>query len=136
VQETFLGALRSLHQVDPTRPFGAWLHGICRNHLYRFLQRRMKGRSRQQALVDQAMAESLAETDDEDSARRMLALRHCLEGMEAGQRELLDQRYRDQIPVQDLASQLNTTPGSISMRLLRLKAALARCIRSRLESNR
>jgi RNA polymerase sigma-70 factor (ECF subfamily) len=129
VQETFLGALRSLPQVDPERPFGAWLHGICRNQLNRFLLRRSDRRSRQQALVDQVLAEQVA--DDEADVSRIDALRRCLEQLGTEQRALLNARYHDGIAVQDLASRSGTSPNGISMRLLRLKEALARCIGQR-----
>lgn len=134
VQETFLGALRSLHLVDPERPFGAWLHGICRNQLNRFLLKRIDGRSRQQALVDRALTEALPEADDPADEGRIAALRRCLDQLGPEQRELLSARYRDQIAVQDLAARRGTSPNGISMRLLRLKEVLARCIGQRLEA--
>lgn len=126
VQETFLGALRSLPQVDPDRPFGAWLHGICRNQLNRFLLRRSGRRSRTQALVDRALTQDVVE-DDADLAR-IEALRHCLGRLGDEQRTLLSARYGDGVAVQDLARRTGTSPNGLSMRLLRLKETLARCI--------
>lgn len=130
VQETFLGALRSLPQVDPERPFGAWLHGICRNQLNRFLLKRSNRRSRTQTLIDRTLAQDVVDDDDPDLGR-IDALRHCLGQLGDDQRALLSARYRDGVAVQDIAKQTGTSPNGLSMRLLRLKEALARCIGQR-----
>lgn len=125
VQESFVDAWRALDRFDQTREFGPWLRTICRNRTLKFLRDRLPRRRRELALVDEALiAAPLSELADD----RLVALRRCLERLDAEHRRLLEQRFADGIPVQELALALGKSPNAVSMILLRLKDALQRCV--------
>jgi RNA polymerase sigma-70 factor (ECF subfamily) len=131
VQEAFIDAWRGLPRFEPGREFGPWLRTICRNRVAKFLRDRLPTRRRELALVDAALLEQPVAPED-DGERRLSALRACLAELDAAHRDLLAARYRDDVAVQALASDLGKTPNAVSMILLRLKAALMRCVGNRL----
>lgn len=125
VQESFVDAWRALDRFDQTREFGPWLRTICRNRTLKFLRDRLPRRRRELALVDEALiAAPIPELADD----RLVALRRCLEHLDAEHRRLLEQRFADGIPVQELALALGKSPNAVSMILLRLKDVLQRCV--------
>lgn len=125
VQESFVDAWRALDRFDQTREFGPWLRTICRNRTLKFLRDRLPRRRRELALVDEALiAAPIPELADD----RLVALRRCLEHLDAEHRRLLEQRFADGIPVQELALALGKSPNAVSMILQRLKDVLQRCV--------
>lgn len=125
VQDSFVDAWRGLDRFDQTREFGPWLRTICRNRTLKFLRDRLPQRRRELALVDEALiAAPMAEVTD----GRLAALRRCLEQLDAEHRRLLEQRYANDVAVQDLAVALGKSPNAVSMILLRLKSVLQRCV--------
>ena len=125
VQESFVDAWRALDRFDQRREFGPWLRTICRNRTLKFLRDRLPRRRRELALVDELLiAAPVSEPGDD----RLAALRRCLEQLDADHRRLLEQRFAEGAAVQDLALALGKSPNAVSMILLRLKAALMRCV--------
>ncbi|HEX3135265.1 MAG TPA: sigma-70 family RNA polymerase sigma factor [Planctomycetota bacterium] len=125
VQESFVDAWRGLDRFDQTREFGPWLRTLCRNRTLKFLRDRLPKRRRELALVDDALiAAPMVEPVD----GRLAALRRCLELLDADHRRLLEQRYGNDVAVQDLAVALGKSPNAVSMILLRLKSVLQRCV--------
>jgi RNA polymerase sigma-70 factor, ECF subfamily len=131
VQEAFIDAWRGLPRFDAEREFGPWLRTVCRNRVARFLRDRLPQRRRELALVDAALIASPSEPDDAAAEQRLDALRHCLESLDEAHRRLLAMRYLDAVAVQDIATALGKSPNGVSMMLIRLKAALMRCIAGR-----
>lgn len=132
VQEAFIDAWKGLGSFDPTREFGPWLRTICRNRLRQFLRDRLPRRRRELALVDEALAAGPPLEEDEGEAR-LGALRACLAALPEEHRRVLSLRFVEELAVQDIAAALAKSPNAVSMVILRLKAALARCIAQRLE---
>ncbi len=132
VQEAFIDAWKGLARFDPQREFGPWLRTICRNRVNRFLRDRLPTRRRELALVDEALIEREAASDDDGAERKLTALRICLDALDAAQRRLLAMRYHDEVAVQEIATALGKSPNGVSMMLLRLKAALMKCVAARL----
>jgi len=128
VQESFVDAWRGLDRFDQAREFGPWLRTICRNRTLKFLRDRLPQRRRELALVDEALIAAPLVESMEPVDGRLAALRRCLEQLDADHRRLLEQRYADQVAVQDLAVALGKSPNAVSMILLRLKGVLQRCV--------
>ena len=133
VQESLIDAWRGLAGFDAQRELGPWLRTICRNRVRQYFRERQARRGRERALVDAALLAATPAEEDHLSETRLQALRDCLSEVPAEHRQLLTLRYTDELPVQEIASTLGKTPNGISMVLLRLKAALQRCITLRLE---
>jgi RNA polymerase sigma-70 factor (ECF subfamily) len=69
-------------------------------------------------------------TDDDDE--RKLALRHCLTDLSTRNRDMLRQRYGENLPIQDIAERLGKAPTAVKVALLRLRRALLKCIQRQL----
>jgi RNA polymerase sigma-70 factor (ECF subfamily) len=87
------------------------------------------------ALVEDALHETWGAMEDdlEEGAERVAALRRCIDKLEKSQRELVEQRYRREVPLNDLARRLGRSAAALSMSLFRIRAALEKCMDRRLE---
>jgi RNA polymerase sigma-70 factor (ECF subfamily) len=132
VQDAFLDAFRSLARVDAERPFGPWVRALVLNRVRNFFRSR---RARPGLLaVDAAIEERIrAEVDPGDlDERRIEAMRACVAELGEGARGLVDLRYHAGLPVKEIASRLECSPASVSVRLGRIRAALLDCVTRRL----
>ncbi len=143
VQDAFFSAYRHLERFETDRPFLPWLRQILRNRVLNLLRDRAVERSRPLAMVDAALAEAAqtAVHDDGDGGdggeangdgRELAAMRHCLDGLEAKARELLDRRHVQGMAVKDIAQAIGRSPGSVSMLLMRIRSTLSACVQRRL----
>lgn len=137
VQEAFLDALRHIRTFDSSREFYPWLRAICRNRILNYFRARKSRRTAAQALVDAAVEEAAALRPDEDdhSAGRIAALKHCIGLLHEAQRSMLHLRYTEGIAVKDIAARLGKSAASVTMQLQRLKAALLECVQRQLETS-
>jgi RNA polymerase sigma-70 factor (ECF subfamily) len=137
VQDAFIDALEHLDRFDPSREFGPWLRAICRNRMLNHFRSCRAGRSAAAAIVDQALLESRGPMEDdlEAAGRRLQALQRCVSRLEPSQRELIDLRYRREVPLEDLSRRLGRSAAALAMALLRLRAALQKCMERGLEGD-
>jgi RNA polymerase sigma factor (sigma-70 family) len=59
-----------------------------------------------------------------EEEERILALRDCLSTLPDRQREVLQQRYRDDSPIRDLAERFGKKESAMKMSLMRTRQAL------------
>jgi RNA polymerase sigma-70 factor (ECF subfamily) len=137
VQDAFIDALDHLDRFDLARDFGPWLRAICRHRMLNHFRSRRTGRSAAAALVDQALEESRGPMEDdlEAAGARLKALQRCLGRLEPSHRELIDQRYRREVPLADLARRMGRSAAALAMALLRIRAALQKCMERGLEAD-
>ena len=121
------GQLVSLYQ--------ARLRAICRNRMLNHFRSNKVRQNAAAALVDQALQETWGAMEDnlEDGAERVAALRRCVDRLEKSQRELIEMRYRREVPLAELARKLGRSAAALSMSLFRLRAALEKCMDRGLE---
>jgi RNA polymerase sigma-70 factor len=134
VQDAFLSAYRALGTFDPAQDLGPWLRTICRNRIRNHWRERRVRRSAQLALVDAALeasAEASGEAAD-DALERVEALRRCVDELQPSHRELVRDRYARGMAVADLARRLDRSAPALSMVLVRVRAALLKCLARRL----
>lgn len=129
-QETFVTAWRKLDEHDASRPFGPWLRGIAeghlRNHLRKFRAEPIGGDEALQMMLDRETPGAEAETD------LMAALGECIERVDRGSRELLIARYSEGRSMQELCESSGSKHSAVTMKLHRLRLALAACVEARL----
>jgi RNA polymerase sigma-70 factor (ECF subfamily) len=126
VQRAFIAAWRSLDRYDGRGPWDAWLKGIALNHLRKVIGERAR---RPGAGLDALLArEDAPRLDDAPADDRLDLLRRCLGRLGAAARELVDLRYREGIPLDDLAARSGIAPGTLAVRLHRLRRSLRACI--------
>ncbi len=135
VQEGFVDAMLHLDRFDLDKDFGPWLRAICRNRMLNHFRSNKVRQTAAAALVDDALHETwdTMEDDLEEGRERVAALRRCIDKLEKTQRDLVELRYRREIPLNDLARKLGRSAAALSMALFRIRAALEKCIDKRLE---
>ncbi len=120
VQATYVIAFESLARYRPNGNLLGWLKGIARNRLLQELERRER-------LAPIASAPAVSPADD-DGPELGEKLQDCIGRMTPTARNLLDLRYHQRVPVQEIASRLGRTASSVSVSLHRLRQALAACL--------
>ena len=136
-QETFLAALRSTEPPDMSdvRSMGAWLRGVARNL---FLRHCRKARSAPMQVSSQFLVNAESTWTSEflhqgDGVDYVEALRRCLGELPARQRRALDLRYAEKSSRAEMARLLEMTENGVKSLLRRIRAALADCVRRRLD---
>jgi len=135
VQDGFIDAMEHLDRFDASKEFGPWLRAICRNRMLNHFRSNKVRQTAASALVDQALQETWGAMEDdlEEGAERVAALRKCVDRLEKSQRELIEMRYRRDVPLAELARKLGRSAAALSMSLFRLRAALEKCMDRGLE---
>jgi RNA polymerase sigma-70 factor (ECF subfamily) len=135
-QEVFLAAYRSIDELQTDRPVLPWLLGIARHQALHFLRtearRLQRERKRVEAALNGLRLHQLEQSHNEDIEQQLAALRACLEKLPTHGRELVDAFYEQSESAESIGLRLGRTSGSVRMMLLRLRQALAECIRRRL----
>ncbi len=131
LQETNLTLWRKADDFEPGTNFNAW---ACKVAYFHVLNHRRK-HAREQLVFDEELFDYLAERQEqraEDADTRLGALRRCVSQLPEKQRQLIERRYRPGASVQAIAEQDGKTEGAISQALFRIRAALQKCVESRL----
>jgi RNA polymerase sigma-70 factor (ECF subfamily) len=127
-QQTSLVLWKKWRQFDPGRDFVAWACGIAHHEVRNFLRKhRDKGRVYLGEDVLAEVAQVRLELQDVLEARRR-ALRHCLDRLGQGQRELLERCYAGQDSIKAIAEELGQRPNALYMSLKRWRRALYECV--------
>jgi RNA polymerase sigma-70 factor (ECF subfamily) len=136
VQDGFIDALEHLDRFDETKDVGPWLRAICRNRMLNHFRSKRVRQTAAQTLVDAALEETWASADPAlaEGEERVAALRRCIAELDRPQRELLDLRYHQEVPLGDLARRMRRSAAALSMMLFRLRGILEKCVSRRLGS--
>jgi RNA polymerase sigma-70 factor (ECF subfamily) len=127
-QQTCLALWRKRQLYSPERPFLAWAYGFARNEVLRHARKsRSSLRYLSQELLEEIASREEAASSTGEEARRS-ALDSCLEQMLAPQRALLERCYQGTESIKDIAGKMRISPAALTMRLQRLRHALAKCI--------
>lgn len=131
VQETNLVLWRKIDEFQPDKPFLPWAFAIARFQVLAHL----RDHKRDRLLLDAELVEKLSEETERqagqiDATRH--ALRHCLQLLTTGNRELIERRYFRSMPVADIAVAVDRSVASIKVTLLRTRRQLAECVQKRL----
>jgi len=131
MQAVALTAADKFPAYDPARPFTAWVIGIARYEVLRFL--RARGAERL-LTMDEDLLNKLAEaTERQLSTRepRHDSLTDCVEQLGDRPREVIRLRYEQGLKTAAIAEELGTTPAYVSIMLNRAYKKLRRCIEMR-----
>ena len=134
LQDVAVTAMEKAAQYDSTRTdIGAWIAGIARIHVRRFLEQQRKRRTNQptfsSAFVDAAFEHSIGEVETPAS---LTALRDCLRRLDPEQQQLLLRRHEPEMSATRLARETGYTDSRLSRTLNSLYAVLMKCIQSHL----
>lgn len=127
LQETNLVIWAKLDQFQLQTSFSAWTRQIA---TYEILKYRQRNRRDKLTFSDEFLAAIAGEAAAQSSEieRRQEALQHCLEKLEPGDRQLIEQRYQPGINGKELAVQCGRPLNSVYQSLGRIRKALLECI--------
>jgi RNA polymerase sigma-70 factor (ECF subfamily) len=127
LQDVNLTLWKEAAGYDPKRPFLAWAKAVAFYQVKTFRTQQ----SRDRLVFDEALLEKMAaeaDEDEEDMRQTLEALEHCVEGLTAGQKALLRQRYVQGLGVNVIAGALRRSADAVSMLLYRIRDKLGRCV--------
>ena len=132
-QETFLTAWRGLKDFDQSRPFSPWLRGIAenhlRNHLRKFRAEPIGGNEALQLLLDRQAESPYPGDGDSDLTN---AMRECIARVRGDARDLLVSRYAEGRTMAEICAATGKKHSAVTMKLHRLRLALAECVEAKL----
>ena len=134
LQETNLVLWRKIGDFEAGTDFGAWARKCAYFQALAFL----RDRKRDRHLFDDDVLALLANEDEgsaHDENERSLALRDCLACLPVNHRSLIDQRYRDEVPIRKLATNHHKNESAMKMMMMRIREVLRQCIESKLEES-
>jgi len=134
LQETNMVLWRKENEYDETRDFLPWARKIAHFQVLAAI----RDRSRERLVLDENLV-NLFEDETEEAELvggvRMNALERCLSRLSSKKRELVLQRYRRGVSVEEMADSLNRPVGSLSQTLYRIRQALMQCVERQLSRN-
>lgn len=132
-QEVFLLCYKKLDEFGHDGNFGAWARAIAR----RMIAAERRKESRRNRLLSDHVTDVLLEIEDDrwfctsvvsSEEDELTALRNCLSQMPKHARELLQQRYFEELSPGEIGGRLGKSSNQIRQTLLRLRRALVSCM--------
>jgi RNA polymerase sigma-70 factor, ECF subfamily len=131
LQETNIVLLEKAGEYDAARPFAPWALAFARFQVMAWRKRQARDR----LVLDDDLIAVLADrmaTDSASPGRRLDALEKCLNKLPADSRKIVDARYVQGNPVQEIAARLGRSVNVVSVTLFRIRKALLDCVRATL----
>lgn len=128
LQEVCIAISQKFDQYDPTRPFLPWACRFAYLKVLKFLEQQ---RPRRMVRLPTELLELLAKTREEEEpilAERLVALRKCLEKLSDSDHKLIQARYIDRVPTEQIASRFAQSRRTLFRNLERVRRLLFECI--------
>jgi RNA polymerase sigma-70 factor (ECF subfamily) len=135
IQKSFVTAYFKLAEFDVTQPFIRWLRGIALNHCRNEWKRVERQARMQKRLLTARLAElSMEHLDqvDKSSENRISALRMCMERLSDSEKTLVQRRFIEDLPLQEIGDLFGKGAEAIRLTLFRLRQRLRSCVEKRL----
>jgi len=147
VQETFLAALKNLHQFDGRVDVKYWLRGILRNKTVDYIRKSVRRQELQNEQVQEIVGQILFKTSgipnarpkpwafdpDEAFAQEEFwdAFKSCLEGLSDQMRTAFYMKMIDEVETEEICKELDITDNYLWVMLHRARAQLKDCLESK-----
>jgi RNA polymerase sigma-70 factor (ECF subfamily) len=137
-QEVFLTAYRSLADYQGRASLEAWLLGIARHRALHYLRGESRRQRRENRLLEDTLErQRVRQAEAEDSerlVREVAVLRDCLQELPPHSLQLVKDHYFEDQTAEAIAVRLGKKGNAVRMLLLRVRRALAVCIRRKLDT--
>ena len=131
LQETSVALCRKIADYDLAQPFLPWALGFAYLEIMKFRERNQRNaRLLKSDLVERLMKERLEQ--EPVLAMRLQALDQCLQRLSPSDQELIHHRYLNEVAIEELMAQFNTSRRTLFRNLDRIRRLLFNCISSRL----
>lgn len=128
-QRTFLEAFKKIDVYREGTDFRAWLFSIAKYQVLAEATRLRRIADYHRRYAPVALAEELQRRVESGvDADRLDQLRDCLGGLNPQARDILGQRYREGLPLDEISRRSGRTVGALKKYLFTLRARLHDCI--------
>lgn len=127
LQRTNLVICQKAEDFQDGSSFVAWAMTIARFQVMAWRKSQDRGRLVFTDSVDDLLDRS-PDVEAESVDQRIPLLRGCLNKLRDADKELVQRRYRDGEPIQQVATYLGKSVDAVSMRLMRIRRQLAECV--------
>ncbi len=131
LQETSVLLWEKFDEFDRSADFGRWACGFARRLILRYHRENGRVKPLFSEAVDQLFADQLLVSLQSDNDRSD-ALVQCLEELDQRQRILLDQRYRSEREVSDIADAVQRSESAVYKALAKIHETLFQCVQKKL----
>ena len=134
-QEVFVGGFKSIKTFRGKSSMKSWLIGIAKFKIVDFLRaeaRKKKLHSELQLLFENSGSEWLTEPVNSEFEPVLATLRKCLDSLKPGARQFVTKYYFENLSAAQIAEDSGQKPGAVRMSLMRIRNALAKCIRKKM----
>jgi len=134
LQRTNLVLCRKADNYESGTNFKAWAMTVANYEIMAY----RKAQARERLVFTDEVFAMIGPEEDGKSPRqshRLIHLRHCLQGMSAKNRELLDWRYQGAHTLGKISEEIGSTIGAVKVKLHRLRRQLLRCIQNRMQED-
>lgn len=128
LQEVCISISRRFDEYDRSRPFLPW---ACRFAYFKVLKFQEQERPRRMIRLPAEVLELLAVTREEEEpvlAERLVALEKCLDKLSDRDRRLIQARYVERTPTDEIASSFSQSRRTLFRNLERVRRLLFDCI--------
>ncbi|HVE40150.1 MAG TPA: sigma-70 family RNA polymerase sigma factor [Planctomycetota bacterium] len=129
-QRAFIEAFKRIGEYAAETDFRAWLFAIGRYQLMAEATRLRRTADYHRRYAPIALAEELERRAAAAAAPsdRLDRLRACMGGLNPQAREILGQRYREELPLEEISRRSGRSVGALKKYLFTLRARLHECI--------
>ena len=132
LQETSIVLMDKWSEFDQEKDFTNWACGVARYESFKHLRKQKKHAGISLELLRELSDLALAQKTEQNDQQRQEALAKCFETLSAPHQKLLQDRYRLNISVSELARIRSKTERAIYKNLSSIRKMLQDCMRRRL----
>lgn len=133
LQEACTVMWQKFDEFDPGTNFAAWALRVARYQVMAYYSTRRRQKARLSDETIDTMVDRMSAAPARDDARSA-ALDGCLEGLPDRERDLLEMRYRGDVPTDELARRAGTTVFAVYKALDRIHGRLLDCMRTKMRA--
>jgi len=134
-QQTFIAAYTRLEEYEPGTNFAAWLFTIARYQLKTETTRLRRIADYHSRYAPDLLQRELDRHDDEPPEMwlvRVESLQKCLESLGDSLRQYVNWRYREEIPLEEMARRSNRSVTAVKKQLWQIRQKLQQCVEKRI----
>lgn len=131
-QDVSVAVLEETARDSTVEHFLPWILGVARNRVADHYRKRGRLQPVPEVLAE-TMVEVFEQSEEsrEESAHRIRGLLDCVEALPPRQRQIVESRYRDRMPVSKLAAAIGWKADAVKVALSKIRKALLGCLRDK-----
>lgn len=131
-QDVYLALAAAAERGEDIHDLPGWCRGVARNLAHRHWQQRERTRPAPAEALVEAIDASFQEPSEDDDEALQRALATCRGRLSRLAASLLDLRYAQDLPLQEIAARTGRPAHALAVAIARIRRTLMECIRARL----